>query len=182
MVGMTPTTQTGSARTAESLPLTERPLLVVPIPPSPVKNADGNPVMDRADQMTMTPAEIKALVERLEEEMRHRIAQHGDRPDAPTYRAAWHEAFLLFRDTSLRSFMDGGWRPIAEYEGCGPALVSTAPHSRRELFSEPVSAFRDVTGVWRCLGSIGGMAELSCQPTHFRPLPTPPAVEGEAGE
>lgn len=119
----------------------------------------------------MTPSEIKALVERLET-YRSRN-EWGD----PVHHTICDEAA-----TALRSFMDGGWRPIAEYEGCGPALVSTMPNSRRELFSEPVSAFRDVTGVWRCLGSIGGMAELSRQPTHFRPLPTPPAVEGKAGE
>lgn len=116
----------------------------------------------------MTPAEIKALVERLE-------------AGVQVYQALnTHVTATLLAEaaTALRSFMDGGWRPIAEYEGCGPALVSTMPNSRRELFSEPVSAFMDVTGVWRCLGSIGGMAELSRQPTHFRPLPTPPAVEG----
>lgn len=151
----------------------------------------------------ITPAEIKALVERLEKNEPLPICPYDSRsPEywttndtdpckfcgskneegAPDLCRGADTRLFAEAATALRYFMDGGWRPIAEYEGCGPALVSSAPESRRELFSEPVSAFRDVTGVWRCLGSIGGMAELARQPTHFRPLPTPPAVEGEAGE
>lgn len=71
---------------------------------------------------------------------------------------------------------DDGWRDIADYQGCGPVLVSTAPDSPKYLFSEPVSAFRDVTGVWRCLGSRGGSAETALQPTHWRPLPARPVA------
>lgn len=71
---------------------------------------------------------------------------------------------------------DDGWRPISDYDGCGPVLVSTAPESPKYLFSEPVSAFHDAGGTWRCLGSKGGMAETALRPTHFRPLPAPPVA------
>ena len=71
---------------------------------------------------------------------------------------------------------DDGWRPISDYDGCGPVLVSTAPDSPKYLFSDSVSAFRDVGGTWRCLGSNGGMAETALRPTHFRPLPAPPVA------
>lgn len=37
-------------------------------------------------------------LEGLEVIMKERIAQVGDRPYGDTYRAAWHEAFLAFRD------------------------------------------------------------------------------------
>jgi len=74
------------------------------------------------------------------------------------------------------------WQPIETYSGCGPALVSTAPDSPKYLFSEPVSAFRDVTGVWRCLGSEGGSAALARQPTHWRPLPEAPTPPKEKSQ
>ena len=74
------------------------------------------------------------------------------------------------------------WRDISEHSGHAPVMVSTKPSNPNCLFSEPVSAFVDATGVWRCLGSVGGMAPLSRKPTHFRPLPSAPNQAKEAGE
>ncbi len=44
------------------------------------------------------PADLRERVARVEREVERRIAMFGDRPNGDTYRAAWHEAFLFFRD------------------------------------------------------------------------------------
>lgn len=82
---------------------------------------------------------------------------------------------------AARDFLASGpeYRPIAEYEGCGAVLVSTASDNPKYLASDPVTAFRDVTGVWRCLGSVGGGAPLALQPTHFAPMPARPDLQLE---
>lgn len=46
----------------------------------------------------MTHPKREELARRLEVEVKRRIAIHGDRPHGDVYRAAMHEAFLLFRD------------------------------------------------------------------------------------
>lgn len=106
-----------------------------------------------------------ALIERLEETDPLRIDFTAER----------REAAAALRDLTE-------WREISEHSGHAPVMVSTKPSNPNCLFSEPVSAFVDATGVWRCLGSVGGMAPLSRKPTHFRPLPSAPNQAKEAGE
>lgn len=89
---------------------------------------------------------------------------------------AAERAIQAIRDVLSAPAAEDGWRLISDYDGCGPVLVSTAPESPKYLFSEPVSAFHDAGGTWRCLGSKGGMAETALRPTHFRPLPAPPVA------
>lgn len=116
----------------------------------------------------MTP-DHSALIERLEAmaDEPSRLVREVDRVLA--------EAAAAIRDLTE-------WRDISEHSGHAPVMVSTKPSNPNCLFSEPVSAFVDATGVWRCLGSVGGMAPLSRKPTHFRPLPSAPNQAKEAGE
>lgn len=85
-------------------------------------------------------------------------------------------------DPAATERMRAAWRPISEHEGHGPVLVTTRPESPKYLPTEPVTAFKDVTGVWRCTGSVGGGAEVSPRPTHFTQAPVAPsrAALGEA--
>lgn len=85
---------------------------------------------------------------------------------------------------SLRTQAPDSWRPIETYAGAGLVMVSTAPDSPKYLFSEPVSAFMDVGGTWRFLGSEGGMEPLPSwrQPTHWMPLPAAPALRPQTAE
>lgn len=120
----------------------------------------------------MTPAEIKALVERLEAH-----AQEGfEHPKA--------DALMIEAATALRSFMDGGWRTI-----------ETAPRDGRKILiwsevyrpGHPVIVWWDDDRFakkplprWLTRDPIyGRRAFIDRPPTHWMPLPTPPAVEGE---
>lgn len=101
-------------------------------------------------------------------------------PDGGRYLNDWKARADQINQALSAPAADDGWRPISDYDGCGPVLVSTAPESPKYLFSEPVSAFHDAGGTWRCLGSKGGMAETALRPTHFRPLPAPPVARHPA--
>lgn len=48
--------------------------------------------------------------------MRHRIAAFGDHENGPTYRAAWHEAFLALRDLMRRQ---AAMQPLPAPPGVG---------------------------------------------------------------
>jgi hypothetical protein len=81
------------------------------------------------------------------------------------------------------------WRPIETHSDHFGVLVSRTPD---KYIYGPLAAFLDVTGVWRVLGSEGGMTELPFEPTHWQPLPLhvgasqpapkPEAVSNEAVE
>lgn len=78
------------------------------------------------------------------------------------------------------------WRPIATHSDHFGVLVSRTPD---KYIYGPLAAFVDVTGVWRVLGSEGGMTELPFEPTHWMPLPrhvgataaSPAHPQGEVG-
>lgn len=67
------------------------------------------------------------------------------------------------------------WQPIETYRG-GTVLVSKP--TDRYIYSA-TTAFYDVCDTWRVFRSEGGMKELSFDPTHWMPLPTPPTEENE---
>lgn len=119
--------------------------------------------------MTMTPAEIKALVERLEARETcscgicdGTVLVNPDGPEAATM---------------LRSFMDGGWRPIETAPRDGTWFLAVWNDSRLTAVSTPAYGVIMWDGdEWR------EADDIVSEPTHWLPLPTPPAVEGEAGE
>lgn len=65
------------------------------------------------------------------------------------------------------------WMPIHEHQSDSLAYLVTAKN-RYGAWRGAVSAFMDATGVWRVLGSRGGMTPLSFSPTYFMLLPSPP--------
>jgi hypothetical protein len=65
------------------------------------------------------------------------------------------------------------WRPINTHNDHLGVLVSRP--SDRVMYG-PHAAFKDATGVWRILGSVGGMTKLRFEPTHWMPLPEPPQI------
>jgi hypothetical protein len=67
------------------------------------------------------------------------------------------------------------WQPIETAPGC--AVLISRPTDK--LMYRPTSAFRDATGVWRVFRSDGGNTPLPFEPTHWMPLPYPPASESE---
>lgn len=86
---------------------------------------------------------------------------------------------LTSRLQEAEKALEDGWQPI-ETAGYAGALVTA--RNRHGAFREPISAFKDATDVWRILGSRGGMTQVSFNPTHWRPLPTPPAALANKGE
>lgn len=115
----------------------------------------------------MTPAEIKALADRCAD-----YANPHEEVGVAYMRAALAEAA-----TALRSFVDGGWRPI-----------ETAPKDETEIVGHDQKTgtshvtWADRWGDWYDRDSHYYSEAPPFQPTHWMPLPTPPAVEGEAGE
>jgi len=78
-----------------------------------------------------------------------------------------------------------GWQPIETHDGDSlPVVVGRANEKNR--FYYPLSAFVDVTGVWRVLCSPGGNTPVPYEPTHFQPSPNPPITrerdDDDAGE
>jgi hypothetical protein len=67
------------------------------------------------------------------------------------------------------------WRPIETYTACRPVLVGR--RADKYLYG-PLEAFMDVTGVWRVLGSEGGMTPVPFEPDVWMPLPAPPEANG----
>lgn len=70
-----------------------------------------------------------------------------------------------------------GWRDIETHKGCHAVLVSRP--TGREVYA-PTTAFLDATGVWRVYRSEGGMTPLPFTPSHWMPLPAPPAENAAA--
>lgn len=67
---------------------------------------------------------------------------------------------------------EGRWQSIDTHGGhCSPVLVCRETDTETNLAT---SAFMDVTGQWRLVGSPGGMAKLRFVPTHWQPLPRNP--------
>ncbi len=130
----------------------------------------------------MTPAEIKALADLVTD----RIGQDFDEECHLTGDEARSIA------TALRSFMDGGWRPIetAPKRGLVDIWVS-GPGSRRIAdcrwgkpshanWGDRYGCDKDLPPQW-ITASGCALDRRNGEPTHWMPLPTPPAVEGEAG-
>lgn len=69
------------------------------------------------------------------------------------------------------------WQHVDTYDvqHSMPALVTAKNHYG--AYREPISAFMDVTGIWRVLGSKGGMTKVPFAPTMWTALPKPPEVE-----
>ena len=133
----------------------------------------------------MTPAEIKALVERLEDPSFKGPMQHL---------RDWSELDRLHDQaaTALRSFMDGGWRgmTVATQEGAPPTKGSYIAYVDQDV---PSRFAKRIFLIWDgqrwfyfmsdqrhrafVYGWIGPLPAMK-----LYDLPTPPAVEGEAGE
>jgi hypothetical protein len=60
------------------------------------------------------------------------------------------------------------WQPIETHNNCLGVFVC-APKR------DAMAAYRDATGVWRVLGSKHNYTKLPFKPTHWMPLPAPPA-------
>lgn len=124
----------------------------------------------------MTPAEIKALAD----EWAERIAY--DKAHYPPV-----DPLFVKTEAALRSFMDGGWRPIETDPRDGRLALVFRPLARLTS-DEPVAVKRLIGGNNHCWPRTvpeghepNNPTNGACHVTHWMPLPTPPAVEGEAG-
>lgn len=123
----------------------------------------------------MTPAEIKALAD----EWAERIAYDKARDFCA-------DPLFVKTEAALRSFMDGGWRGMESAPHDGTVIIAMARYSDAAAGFPCFVSF--MHGAWRECGRTV-MEPMVCWAWKPRDVlgdwpsaPTPPAVEGEAGE
>ncbi len=71
-----------------------------------------------------------------------------------------------------------GWRAIEPNADYGFPILVARPAYSADQFG-PVTAFKDVTGVWRIYLSEGGSDPVPFEPTHWMERPAPPQQQRE---
>lgn len=84
----------------------------------------------------------------------------------------------LSRASSSPQPLSAGWQDISTHDGHAAAIVVRVG---RGHWYGPAIAFVDVAGIWRVASSPGGDAQLMFVPTHWMPLPPPPAESCPSG-